>query len=76
VNEPVVPLPETVVEDVRAAFVAYLKPVAVTGAPPVAVMVALSVAPASPMEVAGSVSIVGTDGGFCKQRMEKPCFGL
>jgi hypothetical protein len=54
-----VPLPATSVGLVSAEFVAYLKPVADTAAPPVAVIVALSVAALEVTDVAASVSTVG-----------------
>jgi hypothetical protein len=63
VSDPVngldVPLPATSVELVSSAFVAYLKPVADTAAPPVAVIVALSVAALEVTDEAASVSTVG-----------------
>jgi hypothetical protein len=54
-----VPLPATSVGLVKSAFVAYLKPVADTAAPPVAVIVALSVAALEVTDEAASVSTVG-----------------
>jgi hypothetical protein len=54
-----VPLPATSVEPVSSEFVAYLKPVADTAAPPVAVIVALSVAALEVTDEAASVSTVG-----------------
>jgi hypothetical protein len=67
----VVPLPATSVGLVRSAFVAYLKPVADTAAPPVAVIVALSVAVVAVTELAAWVSTVVLV-GYCRQRTEKP----
>jgi hypothetical protein len=58
-----VPLPATSVELVKSAFVAYLKPVADTAAPPVAVIVAFSVAAVAVTDEAASVSTVGADAG-------------
>jgi hypothetical protein len=63
VSDPVngleVPLPAASEGVVSAEFVAYLKPVADTAAPPVAVMVAFSVAALEVTEEAASVSTVG-----------------
>jgi hypothetical protein len=63
VSDPVngleVPLPAASEGVVSAEFVAYLKPVADTAAPPVAVMVAFSVAALEVTDVAESVSTVG-----------------
>jgi hypothetical protein len=59
VNGLLVPLPTTLVAPVSAAFVAYLNPVADTAAPPVAVIVAFSVAALEVTEEAASVSTVG-----------------
>jgi hypothetical protein len=59
VNGLVVPLPVTSAGLVSAEFVAYLKPVADTAAPPVAVIVALSVAALEVTDEAASVSTVG-----------------
>ena len=57
------PMPAMSEGVVNAEFVAYLKPVADTAAPPVAVMVALSVAAVAVTDVAASVSTVGAVGG-------------
>jgi hypothetical protein len=76
VNDPVngldVPPTAMSVGVVNSEFVAYLKPVADTAAPPVAVIVAFNVAVVSVTDVAASVSTVGAVGGSCKQRTEKP----